>query len=200
MDQHPHNENTMENTPMREEVPSPDINLCVNGCGFFGNPQTANMCSKCYRDLVEKAKTADKQDVASEDMSAEQVAIEKSRCEVSIQKESEVATAVDVQDDEIMPPSASSTGACASSGAVSSSAPPPEEEIIVKKVQVHKNRCWTCNKKVGLLGHECRCEYIFCGNHRYAEDHDCSYDFKENGRKHLAEQNAHVIAPKIQKI
>jgi len=194
-----HNENTMENTPMRgAEVPSPDIILCLNMCGFFGNPQTGNMCSKCYRDCVQKAKKSDKQDVDS-DMSAEHVAIERSINEASKQKESEVATAADMRDDDLMATSASSSGACASS-AVSSSAPPPEEEIFVKKVQEKKNRCWTCNKKVGLLGHECRCEYIFCGTHRYAEDHDCDYDFKENGRKHLAEQNPHVIAPKIQKI
>jgi len=24
---------------------------CAGGCGFFGNPQTNNMCSKCFRDF-----------------------------------------------------------------------------------------------------------------------------------------------------
>jgi len=26
-------------------------NECLGGCGFFGNPETANMCSKCFREM-----------------------------------------------------------------------------------------------------------------------------------------------------
>jgi len=26
-------------------------NQCLGGCGFFGNPETSNMCSKCFREM-----------------------------------------------------------------------------------------------------------------------------------------------------
>ena len=37
------------------------------------------------------------------------------------------------------------------------------------KIQKNKGRCWGCKKKVGLTGFECRCGYVFCGTHRYAD-------------------------------
>jgi hypothetical protein len=40
-----------------------------------------------------------------------------------------------------------------------------------------KKYCQKCHKKVGLMGFECRCGRLFCGTHRYAEEHDCNYDY-----------------------
>jgi len=35
---------------MKENIPqqSSSSSLCVNNCGFFGNPTTFNLCSKCF--------------------------------------------------------------------------------------------------------------------------------------------------------
>ena len=63
-----------------------------------------------------------------------------------------------------------------------------------------KNRCHTCDKKVGLLGFECRCGGIYCSSHRYNIEHNCTYDYKLNERKHLAEANPRIVADKVIKI
>ncbi len=41
----------------------------------------------------------------------------------------------------------------------------------VKREQLDKKRCFTCNKKTGLLGIECKCTFVFCNGHRLPEAH-----------------------------
>mmetsp|Transcript_12056 Transcript_12056/g.18025 ORF Transcript_12056/g.18025 Transcript_12056/m.18025 type:complete len:120 (-) Transcript_12056:264-623(-) len=53
-------------------------------------------------------------------------------------------------------------------------------------VQTNRSRCFQCRKKVGIAGGlECRCGYIFCGKHRYPEEHMCHFDFRERERDAL---------------
>ena len=48
----------------------------------------------------------------------------------------------------------------------------------VKKVKKSKKkRCYICKKKLGLIPFTCRCERHFCSLHRYAEDHQCKFDY-----------------------
>lgn len=62
------------------------------------------------------------------------------------------------------------------------------------------SRCTECRKKVGLTGFKCKCGFVFCGQHRYAEAHNCAFDYKSTERAKLAENNPVVQAAKIQKI
>lgn len=55
----------------------------------------------------------------------------------------------------------------------------------IKKEQKDKKRCFDCNKKIGLLGIECKCSYIFCNIHRLPEEHKCDFDYKQAGKAQL---------------
>lgn len=62
-------------------------------------------------------------------------------------------------------------------------------------------RCAQCNKKLGIIMvMKCHCEKMFCAKHRYAEAHNCSYDFKREGQKSIAKENPLVVASKVTKI
>jgi len=72
-----------------------------------------------------------------------------------------------------------------------------EEEENEAKKQKNPTRCYKCQKKTGLTGFQCKCGYLFCANHRHAEDHDCDFDHKSHGRDILAKQNPKVETDSI---
>eukprot|EP00922_Rhytidocystis_sp_ex-Travisia-forbesii_P036267 GHVS01053803.1.p1 GENE.GHVS01053803.1~~GHVS01053803.1.p1 ORF type:complete len:263 (-),score=53.64 GHVS01053803.1:1027-1815(-) len=73
-------------------------------------------------------------------------------------------------------------------------------EIPERTVQTNRGRCWCCQAKIGLLGFTCRCGYLFCGKHRYADAHDCGFDYKAYDRQNLAKNNNRVVAEKLERI
>ncbi|KAL0964595.1 hypothetical protein UPYG_G00326200 [Umbra pygmaea] len=77
---------------------------------------------------------------------------------------------------------------------------PPVKVPLSSKKKSSKH-CFLCGKKTGLASsYECRCGNNFCATHRYAETHDCTYDYKSAGRRFLQETNPIVSAPKLPKI
>jgi hypothetical protein len=135
--------------------------LCAAGCGFFGNPLTMNMCSKCYRDHKPK-----QEPVQHQTQQAPEVPVT-----VKAEPPKEPAVVAEKQN---------------------------EEEP--KNIQTDTSKCWSCNRKVGLLGFKCKCNYTFCGTHRYSDKHTCTYDYKTNERSQLQKANPVVMASKITKI
>ncbi|CAI9759433.1 unnamed protein product [Fraxinus pennsylvanica] len=71
--------------------------------------------------------------------------------------------------------------------------------VAAEEKKVVSNRCLSCNKKVGLTGFKCKCGNFFCGTHRYPEKHDCTFDFKVQGREAIAKANPIIKADKIQR-
>jgi len=199
-----------------ENAEHTDSKLCINGCGFFGNPMTGNMCSKCHKALEKESR----QRSAS---SSAKILEKVERLEVRDSTDSEASLPIFAFPEGVDCSPSPSPVTKAGSGNLASrvSDPPGNEQILTedaasaltssqpdeeeeeenpRPVQVKKNRCWSCSKKVGLLGYDCRCGYIYCAQHRYAEDHECDYNFKEAGRQYLTEQNPEVRSCKITKI
>ncbi|KAK0130971.1 AN1-type zinc finger protein 4 [Merluccius polli] len=77
---------------------------------------------------------------------------------------------------------------------------PPVKAPVGSKKKSAKH-CFLCGRKTGLAtSYECRCGNNFCATHRYAETHDCSYDYKGAGRRFLQDTHPVVSAPKLPKI
>lgn len=145
------------------------------------NVGTAGMCSKCYR----------------EQQAQEQKAQEASEA---------LASATTAPPADVVPtiPASPAPAAIEEAPAVEepSSSTPAAAVAAASPAEPSKgpSRCFSCRKKVGLTGFKCKCGHTFCGQHRYAEAHECTFDYKTAQRAKLAENNPLVQAAKVEKI
>lgn len=74
------------------------------------------------------------------------------------------------------------------------------QKPIDKPVKKQPIKCKECNKRVGIYGFDCRCGLVFCGEHRYSDKHNCTYDYKTAAKVQLIEANPQLVSAKINKI
>ena len=77
--------------------------------------------------------------------------------------------------------------------------------VICKKNDIKKPkklRCSFvgCRKKLTLLDLECKCKNKYCLTHRLPENHNCTYDFKTEGKIAIEKNNPVVVNDKLIKI
>ncbi|KAI7992904.1 Zinc finger A20 and AN1 domain-containing stress-associated protein 7 [Camellia lanceoleosa] len=108
-----------------------ETKLCTNRCGFFGAATTMNLCSKCYRDFrITEEHAASAKTVMDKLVDGFRLEIRAglSSSAVEIAVESSVAV---VRAPEVKSMNHAETKAV--------------------------NRCFSCKKKVGVLGFKCKC-------------------------------------------
>jgi hypothetical protein len=69
--------------------------------------------------------------------------------------------------------------------------------VLLNKDDKNKNACSICAKRLKLVKFDCKCGEVFCSRHRLPEEHDCSYDFRTEGRMLLQKKNVLVTGKKM---
>ncbi|NWI27222.1 ZFAN5 protein, partial [Sula dactylatra] len=203
--------------------------LCTTGCGFYGSPRTNGMCSVCYKEFLQRQQSSDRISPPGRGFLAEKSILYGSLPHNCSSKENTrvcsmvslfVANASSAQTpvthqmtamsisreensnepEELIKTEEASSAPSSSGTLLEISQNTAESKTASEKPKQKKNRCFTCRKKIGLTGFDCRCGNLFCAIHRYSDMHACPYDYKAEAAEKIRKENPIVIAEKIQKL
>ncbi|KFQ62334.1 AN1-type zinc finger protein 5 [Pelecanus crispus] len=204
--------------------------FCTTGCGFYGSPRTNGMCSVCYKEFLQRQQSSDRisppgrgflpeksvlngylpHNCSSKENTcgcsmfvclfaanapSAQTPVTHQMTAMSISREENSS-----ETEEFIKTEEASSASSSSGTLLEISQNTAEGKTASEKPKQKKNRCFTCRKKIGLTGFDCRCGNLFCAIHRYSDMHACPYDYKAEAAEKIRKENPIVIAEKIQKL
>ncbi|KFW08033.1 AN1-type zinc finger protein 5 [Eurypyga helias] len=201
--------------------------LCTTGCGFYGSPRTNGMCSVCYKEFLQRQQSSDRISPPGRGFLSGKSVLNGSLPLNSSSKEiicllyglfvgnapsaqtpvTYQMTAMSIsreenssETEEFIKTEEASSASSSPGTLLEISQNTAEGKAASEKPKQKKNRCFTCRKKIGLTGFDCRCGNLFCAIHRYSDMHACPYDYKAEAAEKIRKENPIVVAEKIQKL
>ncbi|XP_054162494.1 AN1-type zinc finger protein 6-like isoform X1 [Oppia nitens] len=202
--------------------------LCRSGCGFYGNPSFDGLCSQCYKEAVKRKQSAPNSQLSqssnasvSHPSAGRNSPISSIPCDSSSLKatlDNNLNTALPTVPSAIIAQDIKLEGSANAENSQSSavvktnvdkeltngSQQTPQTDANgsdpPKTNKKKKNRCTKCKINVGVIGFPCRCGGTFCSTHRYANEHNCTFDYREHGAEEIRKNNPQVIGEKVTKI
>jgi len=74
-------------------------------------------------------------------------------------------------------------------------------ERVVESSLTGRSNCHKCGRKCKLAQRfQCKCGHTFCPQHRYYDQHQCTFDFKSTDREAVQKSNPKIVGDKIVKL
>lgn len=184
-----------------------EVRLCKGCQQFYGRQSTNFLCSGCFKQAAkEQTPSQQKPEVQALTVAPElsQPAPVEAPSQISSPKQlptqSQPEPAVALPEESKEEPKVEAPAVQVSAHFESFKLGPITQVNLTFCPQTNKNKCWNCNKKVGLVQTECRCGYVYCPKHRHAEAHNCQFDYLQAQQDRLAKENPIIQNKKLQAI
>ncbi|KAI3640234.1 hypothetical protein MIR68_001112 [Amoeboaphelidium protococcarum] len=198
-----------------QQTPSPakEPQLCIANCGFFGNEQFGQMCSKCYKMMQSNASSNNPSASASQQISGSAAPVSTPAISAPSSTIASPSTATFIAVDGISSDSSAvvdhvtahfQSGGTTADVKETTTTESGNKEATVAEINPAKlKRCNICKLKMNMakqISNKCKCGYVFCDAHKISANHNCTFDYAESHKKVLTNKNPRIVSDSFERI